>query len=57
MDNANLLIALAKYKYLKDLSGYSESYKEKLTNALEVVMDSVTSDLIELEIDTIGKGE
>ena len=53
MNTASLLIALAKYKYLKDVSGYSEAYQEKLTHALEFVMEEVTSDLIELEIDTI----
>ena len=50
MDNKQLYIELAKYKYLKDVTGYNPEYQEKYNAAIGVVLDAILSDLIE-EID------
>ena len=53
MDTKTLYIELAKYKYLKDVSGYNQGYQDKHNEAINTVLDAILSDLIEMEIDQI----
>lgn len=51
MDTKELYIALSKYKYLKDITGYSQQYQDKYLEGIVTVLGVILSDLIEDEID------
>ena len=53
MDTKTLYIKLAKYKYLKDVSGYNQGYQDKYNAAMDTVLDAILSDLIEMKINQI----